>query len=61
MTVLHLLCGFVGSSWQAKRRQQEMVKLVNQGRGVMLRAASIPVSHWPWVKLSGLNAPRTDC
>lgn len=61
MTALHLLCGFVRSCWQAKRRQQEMVKLVIQGRGLMLRAASTPASRWPRVKLSGLNAPMTDC
>lgn len=49
MTALHLLCGFFGSDWQAKRRPQAVVKLVIQGQGVMLRAAGTPASHWPWV------------
>lgn len=49
MTALHLLCGFVGNDWQAKRQPQVMVKLVIQGRGVLLRAAGTPALHWPWV------------
>lgn len=49
MTEVCLLRDFAGCRWQAKRQLQAMVKLVTQGQGVMLRAASTLVLCWLWI------------